>query len=364
MAGRPSEEILEGFIQDSHALTTEELCGKYHRAKSTISEWRQYARAKGHDVGLGPSPTTVYQEDVEFDLPFEEDALEGIQDALTAMGKATRLTSRRKEAHATFRFEAMPVMVVFWGDWHIGGEGDLELFLGDLEILTSTPGVKVVGMGDYKHNVSRAPFVLDIVDLIRPGWQDALIVRRYMPMLTGHVLGLLMGNHDFWDHRHDVPFIEEACRACQAKYLWHQCKLEFIFPSAVYEGIVRHKPRRESSLNTTNAQRALYENQGNPDFIAVAHRHYADLHQKRRTDGGQTIWLRSGTYSPSDEYTQRVIGHEGDTIFPGIIFLPDRALMLPYWDFKQGLPRLSLLRSLYEQGFDIDYELEHLKGLL
>jgi hypothetical protein len=363
MAGRPPDRILHEFVRDSHALTSKELCQKYRRAASTISEWRQYCRGIDLEIGYGPKSVTVTQADVEFDLPDSEGDLEAIESALLAMNRAALGLRRSREPNAVFRFSDTPVMIVFWGDWHIGS-GDLSLFLEDLQIIITTPGIKFIGMGDYKSNLLNATFRTLNADLVTPGFQDFLIIKRYAPQLRETALGYLIGCHDYWDLFHNRDFVGDLAQESMAKHLGHFAYLELLFPDASYRGIAQHKPRRESGLNTTNAQRALYENEGNPDFIAVAHKHFADLEIKERRDGGETVWIRSGSYLIQDEYGQRIGGYWGEPIFPGIIFLPDREQMLPYRDFKQGLPRLSLLRKLYAEGLDIDSEQEYLSGLL
>jgi len=56
VAGRPPDELLEQFAEDTHLYTSKELCEKYGRSYSAICDWRSYARDHGYDVGFGPEP--------------------------------------------------------------------------------------------------------------------------------------------------------------------------------------------------------------------------------------------------------------------------------------------------------------------
>jgi hypothetical protein len=362
MAGKPSIDVLDVFLADSHSLTTQELALKYKRSQTTIKDWRAYCRQEGLDVGhIIARPVT--KGEVEFDVPEIEHSVDIIEEALLANARAQKALYAVKEEDVLFKFGNMPVMITFWGDWHVGQAG-LELFLADLELVSEQDGVYTIGMGDYKGNMARAPFRTTDGELIRPGWQDRLLAERYMPATKEFMLGLLVGCHDHWDLSHDVEFMEVLCKAACAKHLWHQSTVELIFDNAGYRGVVRHKARRESSLNTTNPQRAIYENYGYPDFIAIAHKHFADLKVQPRTDKGETVWVRSGSYLDLDEYAQRLVGQGGEAVFPGIIFLPDQEQMIPYRDFKLGLARLQTLRLIYKEGGTIQDELGYLNWML
>lgn len=347
MAGRPPEELIERFVEDSFKLDSYGLSQKYKRAISTISEWRQHCRRHlGLVVGHGPRALTVEHGEAKFTIKQPAaDAIERMEKAAIALRRSAEDLDIH-ETEAEWEFGDLPIMLLFWGDWQLGDESVImETFLKDKELIINTPGLFFIGMGDYKSNLKRAPFKSSETDILPPGWQDMLVL-RYAQELKGKALGWLTGCHDMFELRTDTDFVARIAELSEAKHLWHQATFNLLFPGAVYTGVARHKAGRESGLNTTNAQRALYENHGNPDIVALAHKHFAELHHKGKYDKtSETVWVRSGSYLWKGEYGQRLGTYWTEAVFPGIILMPDREKMLPFRDFKDGLSVLEKLRA-------------------
>jgi hypothetical protein len=350
MAGRCPDHLVEQFAADTHLYTSRELCEKYQRSNSCICDWRKDVGDRGFDVAFGPDRTIVQHGDVQFDVIHPGDnTIQDIEAALITLRRAGRKREIR-EAEAVFTFGSKPVMIVPWGDWHIGEKAMvLEQFQADKALIMETDGVFFIGMGDYKCNQGRAPFKAVNQELLPPGWQDMLVL-GYAQELKGKALGWLIGCHDYWElHLSDRDFVSVMCERSEAKHLWHQAQVSLVFDGVVYQGIVRHKARRESILNTTNAQRAVYETWNNPDFVAIAHKHFADLQHKGKADKiGETVWVRSGCYVFRDEYGQRLGDYETEAIYPGIIFMPNQPKMVPFRNFKDGLAELTALRGEHD----------------
>lgn len=288
----------------------------------------------------------VTHEDVVMHLKQpREQAIGEIERAVIALAKAGE-DMEIKEIEVALEFSA-PAMIVFWGDWHIGDKACLlQKLLDDKEVILTTEGVYFIGMGDYRCNLTRAPFRSSNREILPPGWQDMLAL-RYAEELRGKALGWLAGCHDFWQVvQGDVDFLPLLCERSEAHHLWHQAIVNLEFPNARYRGVVRHKASRESNINTTNAQRAMYERWGNPDFVALGHKHYGDLQFKGKADKcGETAWVRSGTYLWMGEWSQRLGDYFTEAVFPGIVFWAGGEKMMPFRDFKDGLPLLKQLRA-------------------
>lgn len=238
-----------------------------------------------------------------------------------------------------------PVMVVFWGDLHYGAVGtDYERLKADVEELSALKRSVIVGMGDYKDNANPLVHKDSTHESAVPPWIQDMIIKKMIREVNPKVL--IRGCHDHWDYQTGTrDFVKNLCRECKprAVNLWHGGLVNVHIGGEVYKIRARHKFRRESSLNTTNVQRALADEKGPVDVIAVAHKHFPDL-QKVWKFEREIIYLRSGSYKQDDEFAQRAGAWSGVYGVPAVVLMPDEHRVVPFWDFREALVYLEGLK--------------------
>lgn len=122
-----------------------------------------------------------------------------------------------------------------------------------------------------------------------------------------------------------------------------------------YRGVLRHRTRRESQLNTTNAQRAIDDDTGidefghRADFVSLSHLHNNDL-QVRVKSGRPVVYTRSGAYKGGDCFARSInatMHKEADEGSPLLILYPDRRRVVPFsgLHWKEGLDFLAAAQS-------------------
>jgi hypothetical protein len=267
------------------------------------------------------------------------DEVQALADHVAALA-CEMLRHQDFQTEATLSAGSDPVVVIFWGDQHFGALGvDYDLLKKDVDELAALDRKHafVVGMGDYKDNASPLVHPDSVHEDVVTPWGQDLVVKHYIHRVSPRVL--IRGCHDHWDYQTSTQdFVRALCRECvpPAVNLWHGGLIRVHVGDEVYTIRARHKYRRESSLNTTNAQRALADEKGPVDVIALAHKHFPDL-QKLWKFEREIVYLRSGTYKLKDEFAQRAGAWSGVYGVPAVLLYPDRHKVAPFWDFREAL---------------------------
>jgi hypothetical protein len=242
--------------------------------------------------------------------------------------------------------ESKPVGIAFWGDWHIGGKGiDYRQLDADANTISATDGLYVIGMGDYKDNASALVHQSSTQESIATtDMQDKMVFRIFERTKDKHIV-TLRGCHEQWDKRNaNKDYVQALCDITGAVNLWHGGIVNLTVGEQEYRIGARHKFKFESSLNTTNAQRNFMIEFGPCDTVAIAHKHFCEVHDSHKMKQ-DTVYLRSGAYKRYDEFGQQLAGYEGMYGVPIVIYWPDKHLMLPFRDFQTGLEMLRAVRK-------------------
>lgn len=242
--------------------------------------------------------------------------------------------------------DTKPIGIVFTGDWHIGGlyTAHKEM-IEDFKTISNTDGLYNIAMGDYADNYNSNSHKGGIFEQQEnPDKQKELIHYLFKKYLGHSNIAVLKGNHDNWSYKETgEDFVKYIAREIESPYLWYGGEINLRFGNQVYRIIARHTYLGNSALNTTNSQRRLFdETQG--DIIALGHLHYNEVHSKSKA-GKDTVWIRTGTYKRTDDYTQWVVGGQGDIRQPMVILFPDKKKILDFRDMYDGIKYLKMLRQ-------------------
>lgn len=240
-----------------------------------------------------------------------------------------------------------PIGIVFTGDWHVGGlyTAHKEM-LRDFRTMKETEGLYNITMGDYGDNYNQNSHKGGMFEQIEnPDRQKELILYFFTKFLGEKNLAVLKGNHDNWSYRETgEDFVKYIAREIESPYLWYGGEINIRLGNQVYKIIARHSYIGSSALNTTNSQRRLFdETQG--DIIALGHLHFNESHAKTKA-GKDTVWIRTGSYKITDDYTQWAVGGaKGDIRQPMVILFPDQKKIIDFRDMYDGIPYLKLVRG-------------------
>lgn len=297
-------------------------------------DWRKLQKGAVEYLDRTPEPTQTELDEFENKL-------------IEFQRSAQKLDTRQTETSLGID-DDRPIGLGFWGDWHLGHQGtDYERFLADEELILKTEGLYVAGAGDYKDNaIALSPKGASHESIVRPGIQD-LIVLKHMRRCQEKFLWLVKGCHDTWSQKsEDRDFVAECARDenAQAVNLWHGGRVTLRVGETFYTVAASHKYRYNSSLNTTNSQRRQTEVEGPADIVAQAHLHYPDYHERFHM-GQHMIFLRSGTYKRLDDWTQQQVRKEGVPGVPMAILWPHRKRMVGFFDFRDGIEYLEMVRK-------------------
>lgn len=237
-----------------------------------------------------------------------------------------------------------PVLIAFWGDWHLGSHGiDYEQFDNDRELIKNTDGLYFIGMGDYKDNNSAYITKSSNENVIPQGAQDILVL-NFMEDTGEKNIATIRGCHDDWDKKiGDKDFIATICERVNSVNLWHGGVITIQVGQEQYKIFARHKYKNESGLNTTNAQRNMLNDIGPVDVAALGHKHFPDIQMLDRM-GKKVVYLRSGSYKKYDEFGQKLAGYEGKKSIPAVIIYPDTHKVVPFSELEDGISFLNAVR--------------------
>ena len=343
MAGRPPEDVVPAFLEDVKAgIPNVDLCAKYHKASSTIKEWRQF-------LGVPSRPKLVFEDRAT--KPSEED----VEKTIAWLNDNANLFRARyaEQNILNVRIEDdLPIGLAFCGDLHYGAEGvNYKRLHSDFKTLGETEGLWFQGTGDYLHNPKVT--AADKANLYRMAVSNkdtALsMIKKVFTPLKGRTVSLLTGCHDARDKEEGGDYTNELCDYLDCANLWYGGLVRLTIGKQLYEVVVRHKYKGESGLNKTNAHRKMYDNLYPGDIIALAHLHNNELEETVRGEimGKNVVYVRSSSYMDWDEFGQKVGGFSSVPGVPIVILWPNEKRMLPFsgLHMADGMAYLKYLRE-------------------
>lgn len=343
-------------------LSNKEMKREFDVDTITVNKWRK-------ETGI-PNPWQPKRQEVylpretprEPGEPAGEDDWGKLYEAVASHAASQGDTDEDETRHSA-DWGDKPVGLLLWSDWHLGSRWtDYGRLREDVETVgkfrVAQPGaLHLAHLGDpidgYMTGLGKASGGLYEETETRKDKQEGMFV--WLAKQAGEWDYLLYGCHEAWTltntGRDPISPIAQQLGAINGGY---GIVLDVAVGEQSYRLVLRHRTRRESSLNTTNAHRALDDDYGpgaaRADVIALSHLHYSDL-QVRPKAGRRVIYVRAGAYKGGDCFA-RSIGavndkYTADCGAPLLIFLPDRHHVLAFHghDWKIGLDVLANLRN-------------------
>lgn len=260
----------------------------------------------------------------------------------------------RREAHkpqSIFNIKIttnLPIMHVWTADWHLlDGGTDHGAFDECVRIWTTTPGIRLGLGGDYANWFSPAVLPRAMPANTLPSDLTKPIVRKKFSLLRSYIDYVANGNHDEMPGATGWHPIDEICHELSLPNLGPGGRVFYHVGKVTYQIEARHSYNFNSALNDTNSHRQLWSQAGKPDMVFTAHLHNPTLHH-RHFDGDDSVWARNGSFKGDDHWAKsknfvHTCDSPPDQI--GVILMPDRRKMIPFRDYRDGLPLLKVLRG-------------------
>ena len=239
-----------------------------------------------------------------------------------------------------------PIGICFTGDWHVGGlYTDHEQLLKDSKLIKNVDGMYSVLMGDYSDNyITRSHAGGQYEQILNPDKQRDLVEYLFTEFYASRNIAVLKGNHDNWEYKETgEDFVKYLARKIDSPYLWYGGEIRLRFGEVTYRIHAHHSYKYNSSINTTNSQRNLFA-ATHADIIALGHVHTNETHAKS-AGGKDTVWMRTGSYKITDDYSQWLGGLRSDPRVPMVILFPDRKKIIDFRDMRDGVEYLVMKRA-------------------
>lgn len=267
----------------------------------------------------------------------------------------------------------LPYGVVFSGDWHMGGRGvDHALLREYFSLWKRTPGLKVVGMGDYTEMFVGKMAGIGVKEhIMPPDMQIACAMDQIQTELSDCLIALLKGNHDNWAGQHS-NYVQMLAQKIRPKgkekpgipYLGVGGEIMLTVGQVEYKIAAWHRYAGASALNKGNNQRRVSIDHNGPDVVALAHLHNLYGEQSRNGEVDQ-VKCRSGAMKIKDEHSRDYAGNiTPDVRMPMVLFHPTRKSMRFVADFREGIEELLYFRSRWHRYPDWSTDSKWLDELL
>ncbi|MCK4818862.1 hypothetical protein KA005_24020 [bacterium] len=250
-----------------------------------------------------------------------------------------------------------PIAVMFSGDWHLGDRYvDYETWVSDIEFLLSHDNLYMVDVGDDRQNLRVFRHLAAVFQQVLSPKQQAHMLRSVIEDLTAKdkLLAKVGGNHD---EEFDQRIFGEALQS----YLLEKMRAPF-FPNRglvfltvgdiEYSMLLFHKSRYKSFLRRTHGAKREHQLSYPADIIAGGHyhqpgmehlHHYSLADQEDKGFGGETIFIKVGTYQDSD-YGWRYFSNGGMVGNYTVVLFPDQKKMIPFTNPRDAMDYLEMAR--------------------
>jgi len=262
--------------------------------------------------------------------------------------KTERRLEREIDQHIIFSHG--PVGIAFAADLHFGGKGvNYPLAFAEAKMIAQTPGLFLFTVGDMVDDFIIGNLIRERLNArlsIRDEWA---LVRRYLRLASGKLIGACAGNHDNWitaltglDYfKSELAQVNQSCL-----YDKDDLRTEVRIGLETWNLRVRHSWRGSSIYNSTHGiERAQKWDQ---DFtIGVgAHDHVNGACRSFNAGGEQGLAVKAGTYKVDDSFARRRgFPKSGPSTVATVVFDDDPRSITGFTNLAAACQYLSTLYS-------------------
>lgn len=239
-----------------------------------------------------------------------------------------------------------PFGLVIVGDPHLGTHCNIPLLRRDVEIMSSTPGVGCVNIGDTTNNWGGRLIQLYAEEDISRSTERKL-AQWFLKEAEIPWLVWLHGNHDTM-HSEFSTYLK-AINVKQVPMLDWQAQFKLVFPSATIKVDASHNHKGTSIYNKLQGQKRASLWGEEADIYCAGHHHTWALAQEEDSSGRVINLARCRGYKWHDEFGHRH-GFTEENYGSSIIFVIDPAAppnvrVKPFGDLAEGAEFLTWKRN-------------------
>lgn len=279
----------------------------------------------------------------------EVDSGEELVEKLIEMGKTFRKCDNTEvEAKVRVKPETDWALIVCSGDWHLENQTSMvEKLAEDLELVGNTPGAYYIFMGDETDNhIPGGKHMGGSNEAVLPPKLARLAAKTMFEKLNGKTLAMVSGCHVSWSvNADDYNFIQDLSQEIGCSFMGPGGALELDFGKVKYRFGIRHKPQYNSKINPLHSCRVhLQRLDTTCDVVAMAHHHVTAVCTEY-FQGRPVVYLRTGTYKPTDRYIAALGFRKSPCVVPCVLLNTKTKDLRIAGSIKEGIDLLEFLNS-------------------
>ncbi len=332
------------------AVDAYEEHGSQRKAAAELGVPRQtFITRLKHGQKFGYRPNAA--KDVELPV-FPDDDIPA-EDILDHMEK--RFEQRLEHDNALNWFEIKindpkPMGLTFVGDPHLGSNGcNIPLLRSDVEIMSSTPGVRAVNLGDTADNWSYGYLIKLYAENDVSRQTERRLARWFLEDAGIPWLVWLMGNHDAMAEGFGIYL--KTLNAKRIPMVDWRAKFKLIFPNGREVKVdAAHNHKGTSIYNPLHGQKRAALWNEDADITVAGHHHNWALTQEELEDGRVVQLARARGYKWLDDHAT-TNGFTRKNHGASIMFIinpeaeSETDFIQPYANLKRGADYLTYLRE-------------------
>jgi len=277
----------------------------------------------------------------------EDENLEELWSSIYEFQRQSLKLSSRVDEDSAIIDVGHPIGVAFLADAHIGSIScRYEELVDRINLIAETPGLYVFSVGDTIDNHLPTKHAGGVFGELFPPELQKELVERLFSKLKGRWLGVVQGCHEEFSHEaDDFDWTKYLAKKLGCPNFGFGGVLNLVVGNEEYRIMARHKYRFNSSFNLTATVKRMREQLGDFDIGIVSHHHQAAIEQVIQGDGVDRIFIRPGSFKPSDRYS-RSLGYPSLGAFiPTVILFPHERRMIPFLHLEQSAVVLKALNE-------------------
>lgn len=246
-----------------------------------------------------------------------------------------------------------PILLTFWGDWHIGEAGTDHIRLrDDAQLLYKAReefgnNLALIGMGDYIGGYMKSKTPSNNAQVLNPAEQRRA-AKGLIEVTRPDIV--IQGDHDEWHTRQDTEheWLQEICEENQMLYA--QWGIGFRINTARENFnptvLARHRYKGSRAANPFMPQIKLQSEQGPADIVALAHYHSSPgVTEQRavRSTEGSFLAVQSGTYKQFDDYGKKIGVGNGEYGVPSLIIIPEEGEIMKFNELSEAMQVMKVI---------------------
>ena len=250
-----------------------------------------------------------------------------------------KMSSSQDFAHVTLGDGTQPVILLGFGDQHIGSYGaDYDALIALTDEIINTPNLYVALMGDYLEMAIKLRGVLEVTSqVLTPEMQEAFL-ESWLDAIQDKVAFATWDNHSILRQEGQAG-TSNVKNILNRRFVYHNGigHTDLLVGKQTYRCAASHKFNGGSMFNRMHAQGRYVRQMANDRELVLM----GDIHQygfSLTEDGGtERVYITGGTLHTNSGYAKRFFSLKTAKHYPCVVLHPDSHQMVPFKSVQQAL---------------------------